>query len=284
MASTSRAAALAPSGPLADYPMVLGDAFTVDGEEYVPADTASYDAVGFATLDTAGGQGVTLAHKTLPLPSYVEVTSLETGRTILVRVERRGPMTSARIVALSQAAQAQLGSSEGTPVRVRRVNPMEAERAELRAGRVVAERMDTPKSLLVVLARKLPAGAPPPVLAKEAAPILAASADTSSAKEPPVTMAFDQAFDDRATSAVTTQPAVIAAVSGQVGGFVIQAAAFSIEANAARAAREIGGVVTQSGKYFRVRTGPYATRGQAEAALAKVREAGYSDARVLTAG
>ncbi len=264
--------------------MVLGDAFTVDGQEYVPADTASYDAVGFATLDTAGGQGVTLAHKTLPLPSYVEVTSLETGRTILARVERRGPMTSAHIVALSQAALAQLGSREGTPVRVRRVNPMEAERAELRAGRVVAERMDTPKSLLAVLARMLPTGAPPPASENDTAPLLAVSADISSAKEAPVTMAFDQAFDDRGASTAATQPAVITALGGQAGGFVIQAAAFSFEANAARAAREIGGVVTQSGKYFRVRTGPYATRGQAEAALAKVREAGYSDARVLTAG
>ena len=40
----------------------------------------------------------------------------------------------------------------------------------------------------------------------------------------------------------------------------------------------------KTGRFYRVRTGPYATRGQAEAALAKVRAAGYSDARVFTAG
>ena len=67
-------------------------------------------------------------------------------------------------------------------------------------------------------------------------------------------------------------------------GFVVQAAAFSSKANADRAASKIGGFVQQSGKYYRVRTGPYTSRGQAEAALAKVRAAGYSDARVFTAG
>jgi len=278
---------VARSGPLADYPMVLGDAFTVDGQEYVPADVASYDAVGYATLDADGGQGVSVAHKTLPLPSYVEVTSLETGRTILARVERRGPMTGSRLVALSPAAQAQLGSSDGTPVRVRRVNPIEAERAELRAGRAVTERMDTPKSLLAVLARKLPESMATTVQ-------VATAPVTAPARIEPAN--FDRAFDERrearvasapepsevAPSAPSHVPAPVAIVAN--GDFVIQAAAFVSEANATRAASAIGGVVSQSGKYYRVRTGPYATRGQAEAALAKVRAAGYSDARVLTAG
>lgn len=290
VATADAAPAASLNGPLADYPMVLGDAFTVDGQEYVPADTASYDAVGHAALDAEGGQGISVAHKTLPLPSYVEVTSLETGRTILARVERRGPMTGARLVALSQAAQAQLGSTDGTPVRVRRVNPLEVERAELRAGRAVAERMDTPKSLLAVLARKLPASAGAP------APAIVAAAPAR-----PESSNFERAFSERreanaayplepiAAAASTTAPpparevTAPAAVASK-GDFVIQAAAFSSEANATRAAGEIGGFVIRSGKYYRVRTGPYATRGQAEAALAKVRAAGYSDARVFTAG
>ena len=46
----------------------------------------------------------------------------------------------------------------------------------------------------------------------------------------------------------------------------------------------VGGSVSQSGKYYRVRTGPFATREQAEASLAKVRAAGYSDARISTNG
>lgn len=299
VASIDRTPSAAPFGPQADYPMVLGDAYTVDGQEYVPADTASYDAVGHAALDPEGGQGISVAHKTLPLPSYVEITSLETGRTILARVERRGPMTGSRLVALSQAAQAQLGSSEGTPVRVRRVNPMEAERAELRAGRAVPERMDTPKSLLAVLARKLPDTAAAPVQVAAAPKIEPAriepanfdrafaerrDANAVSAPEPSAIAASRATPPPTAAPTPASTPASTPVAIAAKGDFVIQAAAFSSEDNAARAAEAIGGFVTQSGKYYRVRTGPYATRGQAEAALAKVQAAGYSDARVFTAG
>jgi len=111
------------TGPAGDYPVVLGDPYSVDGQIYTPVDTTSYDEVGYAAPGNMGGAGITAAHKTLPLPSYVEVTSLVTGKTILARVERRGPMTGDRLISLSQDAQTQLGSEDGTPVRVRRVNP-----------------------------------------------------------------------------------------------------------------------------------------------------------------
>jgi rare lipoprotein A len=68
------------------------------------------------------------------------------------------------------------------------------------------------------------------------------------------------------------------------GAFIVQAAAFSTADRARRAAGALDGEVTQAGQYFRVRTGPFATRGEAEASLAKVRAAGYSDARILTNG
>ena len=61
-------------------------------------------------------------------------------------------------------------------------------------------------------------------------------------------------------------------------------AEFANRANAQALAKKLGGHVSPVGAMFRVRTGPFATRGQAEAALAKVRAAGYSDARVYTAG
>ncbi|MCL4673584.1 MAG: SPOR domain-containing protein [Sphingomonadaceae bacterium] len=301
------------NGPSADYPMVLGDAFVVDGQEFVPVDTASYDAVGYAGVEAEGGQGITISHKTLPLPSYVEVTELDSGRTILARVERRGPMTTKRLVALSPGAQAALGVSEGAPVRVRRVNPPEADRAELRAGRSASQRMDTPKSLLGVLQRKLPAGGAATMLAQgptrtmptpvpeqaQVAPQPAPKANGSGlfVEERKANTAYPLGGQSRTgvapvTPAVRTAAAPVRAPAEAAtapapatgGEFVIQAAAFSSKANADRAASRIGGFVTKAGEVYRVRTGPYATRGQAEAALAKVREAGYSDARVFSAG
>jgi rare lipoprotein A len=323
------------NGPAADYPMVLGEPFTVDGELYTPSDTMSYDAVGYATLDAEGANGITGAHKTLPLPSYVEVTSLDTGRTILVRIERRGPMTGSREIALSAAAQAQLGSTDGTPVRVRRVNPVEAERAELRAGNAAPLRMDTPMTLVTVLRRKLPADGSASLRSAAAeqarveslaassgaslASVSAGPAKVAIASEPgteqgpaSIAKAFDKAFGNMPNSSsakpaepvtvrsyplppidgtppsidnrTSAQSAKALAASTSGDGFVVQAAAFSSKANANRAAGKLDGFVMKSGKYYRVRTGPYTTRGQAEAALAKVRAAGYSDARVYTSG
>ncbi len=286
--STSRASDA--TGPAADYPMVLGNPFTVDGEFYTPADVMNYDVVGYATMDQ--GSGVTLAHRTLPVPSYVEVTSLDTGKTILARVERRGPLSGSQFIALSPAAAAQLGASEGVAVRVRRVNPPERERAELRAGRPAPDRIETPKSLIEVLRRKLPAsgaaslraGAPPkpaiaaakPIRASEVAPIPGATASAAPVRRSaPLAQAS-------AASAVSKTDA--SASAGLETGFIVQAGTFSIRENADKAAADLGGHVSPVGKFYLVRTGPFASRAQAEAALAKVRAAGYSDARVLTAG
>jgi rare lipoprotein A len=327
LAVASAGPARADSGPAADYPIVLGEPFTVEGELYTPADTLNYDAVGYAAADD--GAGVTAAHRTLPLPSYAEVTSLETGKTILVRIERRGPMIGKSLVALSSAALEHLGAGEGAAVRLRRVNPPEAHRAELRAGRPAPERIETPKSLVEVLRRKLPpsgaanlrtaagtrhavpspaAGTAPraePVPAASAAPAGNSSArpvaayplprlDGAAPAPRPVVVARAQpepvAYRLPAAQQVTPAQAVktpkpsVPPASSVSGAFVIQAGAFANEANAQRAAKALGGFVSQAGRLFRVRTGPFPSRGQAEAALAKVRAAGYSDARVTTAG
>jgi rare lipoprotein A len=71
------------------------------------------------------------------MPSYVEITALDTGRTILVRINDRGPMTNDRLIDLSEGAARQLGIVDKgtTGVRVRRVNPPENEKSALRAGR-----------------------------------------------------------------------------------------------------------------------------------------------------
>ena len=143
-----------PNGPGADFPVTLGEAYSIGNTQYVPADVMNYDAVGYVAVDGQGA-GVSAAHHTLPIPSYVEITSLTSGRTILVRVDRRGPMDSNRVISLSAGAAAQLGLADHDTVRVRRVNPPESERAVLRAGGMAAERMPTPQPLLAVLIRRL---------------------------------------------------------------------------------------------------------------------------------
>jgi len=133
----------------------LGKTYRVGTDTYTPADDPAYEAVGYASWyggemagrRTANGEmflpsGISAAHRTLPMPSYVEVTSLRTGRTILVRINDRGPFSRSRLIDLSRGAAEQLGiiGHGQSPVRVRRVEPSEEERAALRKGRPTAER------------------------------------------------------------------------------------------------------------------------------------------------
>ena len=283
-----------PTGPAADYPMVLGEPFTIDGITYTPADTLNYDEVGYATLDDTDAEGVSASHRTLPLPSYVEVTSLESGRTVLVRVERRGPMTNSRLLGLSRAAAAQLGAGENTPIRVRRVNPPEDQRAELRADRSVDLRMETPQGLLDVLKRRLP-----PIgsasLAREDAgssdvatrgPIETIDPTTgenpSPASSPAPTPSPTPTPTPAPTSAATPAPAPAPSPSPAASGtLAVQAGAYSTRASAQKVVDAIGGYLEPTGSLFRVRVGPFANRGEASAALAKVRAAGYRDALIV---
>lgn len=273
------AAVLAPvSGPAADYPMVLGDPFVVDGVTYTPQDKLNFDQVGHAHV--GAGEGISIAHRTLPLPSYAEVTSLDTGRTILVRVTRRGPMTGGDIVELSPAAATQLGvSSDRAPIRIRRVNPPEPERAALREGRAAPLRMDTPMSLVAVLRRKLD-GAAPTLLPLPK--VLGAATSPPSVTPAPVKAAPPPVAPVKAAPAVAVAPKA-APKDIPAGSLVVQIGAFSSQAKSQEIAGKLGASVTPAGKVFRVRMGPFTSRGQAEAALAKARAAGYSDARIQSA-
>ena len=73
---------------------------------------------------TANGEiykadALTAAHKTLPLPSLIQVTNLDNGRTVTVRVNDRGPFVDSQLVELSRGAGAALGINPGDVVRVR---------------------------------------------------------------------------------------------------------------------------------------------------------------------
>ena len=72
----------------------------------------------------------TAAHKTLPLPVYVEVENLDNGRKAVLRVNDRGPFHDDRIIDLSYAAALKLGVvGPGTArVRVRAVGPVQTRR------------------------------------------------------------------------------------------------------------------------------------------------------------
>ncbi|MGC4008693.1 MAG: septal ring lytic transglycosylase RlpA family protein, partial [Pseudomonas sp.] len=121
------------NGPFKNNP------YTVLGKTYYPLNNANtYNVVGTASWygtkfhgqATANGEqydlyGMTAAHKTLPLPSYVRVTNLDNGKSVIVRVNDRGPFYSDRVIDLSFAAAKKLGYAEtGTAhVKVEGIDP-----------------------------------------------------------------------------------------------------------------------------------------------------------------
>lgn len=157
---------------VSDWPVKLGAPYSVRGVTYTPAADPGYDVLGYAGWygresgkTTSLGEkfrpdAITAAHTTLPLPSYVEVTSLDTGRTIVVRVNDRGPFARGRILDLSRGAAEQLGvRARGiAAVRLRLVDPPERVRARLRDGKAAAERPRLSDTALANLRAQLAAG------------------------------------------------------------------------------------------------------------------------------
>jgi len=101
---------------------------TSDG--YEEEGIASWYGPGFHGRRTSSGEtydqyAMTAAHTVLPLPTYVEVTNLDNGRTVVVKVNDRGPFHGGRIIDLSYAAAIKLGVvGPGTArVRVRALDP-----------------------------------------------------------------------------------------------------------------------------------------------------------------
>ncbi|MFA5171192.1 MAG: septal ring lytic transglycosylase RlpA family protein [Sulfuriferula sp.] len=123
--------------------------YAVLGETYTPAtENCTYQAQGIASWygkkfngkRTASGEiydmyGMSAAHLTLPIPSYARVKSLTTGKSVIVRINDRGPFHSKRIIDLSYTAAHKLGIAQGGSgmVEVTAITP-----AEISEGRDVA--------------------------------------------------------------------------------------------------------------------------------------------------
>src|SRR6266704_2409162 len=110
----------------------IGQPYELNGHTYVPAEDPNYRTEGMASWygpdfhgkPTANGEifdmnGISAAHPTLPMPSYLRVTNLANGRSIIVRINDRGPYARERVTDLSVGAARALGFYEQGLARVR---------------------------------------------------------------------------------------------------------------------------------------------------------------------
>lgn len=185
---------------------MVGKPYVVAGKTFVPAEKEDYVAVGTASWygsafhgrRTANGEvfdknSFVAAHPTLPLPSYVRVTNLSNKRSMVVRVNDRGPFHGRRLIDLSKGAAVALGfQAQGTAkVKVEYVG-----RASL-AG-------SDDRKLLATLNTTAPATIPAMAPAPAAAPIMVASAEPAAVASPePATPVLPAPVETQAAVPVT---------------------------------------------------------------------------------
>ena len=118
-----------PPAAVAAAHYTVGDGYQLGGVWYYPAEHTQYEAAGLATVApdhiglTADGEVfdqtvLAASHHTLQLPSVVRVTNLENGRSLLVRLNDRGPCNPGRLLGLTRHAAALLGAQDGSQIRV----------------------------------------------------------------------------------------------------------------------------------------------------------------------
>lgn len=189
---------------------------------------------------------ITAAHPTLPIPSYARVTNLANGRQIIVRINDRGPFHSSRIIDLSYTAALKLdvlgkGSSQ---IEVERLLPADIER-------MAENRQNQP------------------------APATLAAATPQSAAE---ARAPQQSLEELLAAQDNRAPEAPAA-----GGFYLQFGAYAIRANAENVMARLKAQanlaacdIVQQGSLYRLLSGPFGSRTEANAALAQAAELGVA--------
>jgi len=295
------AACSTPRGPVSTGTQGLykvGQPYQVDGIWYYPHQELSYDETGIASWygeafdgkHTANGEifdlaGLTAAHHTLALPSIVEVTNLDNGRSLTLRVNDRGPFAHGRIIDVSRHAAQLLGFElQGTAkvrVRVLTAETMEAQAAARHNG------TDEPQPAPIMVAQAAPRTT---VDAQPLAPL-----PGSAAAPPPAPRPAPSTLSPATSPIASTPPPLV--LSGKVtqgaahpgAQIFVQAGAFARADNASRVRdriasigqAQVSGVRANGANLFRVRLGPMASIEEADRILAKVVAAGMSDARIV---
>lgn len=259
------APAAAVRAPMAYAEPYAGPPYQVDGRWYVPTHEPNYNEVGIASWygptfhgkasasgETFDENAMTAAHPTLPIPSLVRVSNLENGRSVVVRLNDRGPFVDDRIIDLSRAAGKALDMhAKGTAkVRVEYIGPAPAEANATPPAKTVVQPMQIQASALEsrpanefnMSTHALPPLVPAPVAVQAPAPVRTA----------------------------------------EQRGFFLQAGAYSDLGNAHAAMAKLKPVgpvsvveaIVDDVVYYRVMVGPWTARHEAEQAQGRLIESG----------
>jgi len=271
----------------------VGNPYQVGGLWYYPQEQLGYDETGIASwygMDydghlTANGEifdrsAVSGAHPTLPMPVNVRVTNLQNGRSLVVRVNDRGPYVNGRILDLSEHAADLLGFRLNGLARVRVTY---IGRADLNGPGLASPADETPPEVAAAVpaapVAQVEAMALPPVAGVTIAPQVAARKLPIPVEQMILPALSRGAAADGQVFEMPVPPAT---------ALYVQAGAFTSPVNAATVAAKLsstGARVFQGMKdgrpIYRVRVGPFQAVEQADAALAQVLALGQNDVQIV---
>ncbi len=212
---------------------------------------------------------MTAAHPTLPIPSYVRVTNVSNGRSVVVRVNDRGPFLQDRVIDLSYTAAAKLGYVEAGSAEV------DVDLVTQFAAASSASREPAPPLALTMEPVSAVAPAPAPAPAPASAP-----ADPGEVTRLQFETIQPAADETRAEASAPPAPPPARPAAGVARGFWLQFGAYNSLANArsatAHLARRLDFLgaafdILQEGALYKVQAGPWMRREDAVAAAARVR-------------
>ena len=246
----------------------VGNPYKIMGKWYYPKEDYNYSEVGIASWygedfhakKTANGESydmhaLTAAHRTLPLPIIVNVTNLENGRSLVLRVNDRGPYAKNRIIDISKRGAQLLGFQTQGTAKVR-VEVMAEESKQLKAALLGEIHSSSSKIIKNDISVKN---------------------NISAQSKKPLELIGAEHANPRAIRAYPK------------GSWFVQAGAYSKEIAAQNLSKQLDKIgetniyyVTVNGqKFYRVRVGPFGHKKEAEVALAKVKHFGVYNAKVV---
>jgi rare lipoprotein A len=269
--------------------------YVVMGQSYTPmTELTPYKARGSASWygrryhgkQTSSGElydmySMTAAHPVLPIPSYVRVTNVTNGKSVVVRVNDRGPFIDSRLIDLSYTAAHRIGVLAGGSalVEVESILPDASGPSGAMYAVAPPSRMRVPPTRPA--APPAPAAAAPaPDLSAQPDPILAIAA--AARDKPPTEPAADSALQQTTAAPVPAETVLLAfnrPAAADAGSVYLQLGAFGSKENAesylARAkvqvewAAQILHLFPRDGMY-RVHAGPYASSSEARLAAERI--------------
>jgi rare lipoprotein A len=269
----------------------VGKPYQVAGVWYYPREDFDYDETGIASWYgpdfhgklTANGEAfdqnaVSAAHKTLPMPSVVRVTNLENGRSLVIRVNDRGPFANGRIIDLSRRAAQLLGYEANGTAKVR-VQVL-AEESRALAGKV--KPADAGEAQVAAAPRETVTAEtlPPPGSREAARPVRTSPTPSASAQRAEI--ALEKTERELASQTVETVPVRSSGIFVQAGSFSRHDNALRLQARLAAVGHpQIQPASVKGQTVYRVRFGPLSSVAEADQLLDTVIAAGQQDARVV---